>query len=343
MQNELIEQFTQYNKKELYQWLIVSMIHPLNQKFGIRYELLIHTLIAISEDKFSNKILTKKAFEEIISWFEKEYSNNFIMMEDFETFKQIKLIPLFLDGKKYHFFYGSIERPYEFLKQFNEIIFSIDVEELNNIKSEFLFSLQRQTDILTEITRDNEAQFETTSMYIPTFDFFYKYKLYFEVEKTNLNYLHNSQKLPPLTEVEKMFDFGIDSNISNTNIPKLDIELEDSISFYEMGMNNFNGLFFWGHYIKTIGYFLPHFSSNLSNSISAANATSVNCFIKEPKAPFLPPILLPALSSLANYSTSVSIFIRASLSICYFTQLTQIFERFPVPIIIFQPCPKIHH
>ena len=246
MQNELIEQFTQYNKKELYQWLIISMIHPSNQKFGIRYELLIHTLIAISEDKFSNKILTKEAFEEIISWFEKEYSNNFIMMEDFEPFKQIKLIPLFLDGKKYHFFYGSIERPYESLKQFNEIIFSIDIEELNNIKSEFLFSLQRQTDILTEITSDNEAQFETTSMYIPTLDFFYKYKLYFEVEKTNLNYLHNSQKLPPLTEVEKMFDFGIDSNISNTNIPQLDIddiEIEDSISFYEMGMNNFNGLY----------------------------------------------------------------------------------------------------
>jgi hypothetical protein len=246
LQNELIEQFTQYNKKELYQWLTASMIHPSNQKFGIRYEMLIHTLIAINEDKFSNKILTKKEFEEFISWFEREYSNNFIMMEDFEPFKQTKLIPLFLNGKKYYFFYGSIERPYEALKQFNEIIFSIDIKELNNIKSEFLFSLQRQTDILTELISDNEAQFETTSMYIPTLDFFNKYKLFFEVEKTNINYLHNSQKLPPLTEVEKMYDFGIDSNISNTNTPQLDIddiELEDSISFYEMGLNNFNGLY----------------------------------------------------------------------------------------------------
>jgi len=246
LQNELIEQFIKYNKKELYQWLSISMIHPSNQKFGIRYELLIHTLIAISEDKFSDKILTKEIFEEIISWFEKEYSNNFIMMEDFEPFKQTKLIPLFLDGKKYYFFYGSSERPYEALKQFFEIIFPVNIEELNNIKSEFLFSLQRQTDILTDLVRDNEAQLENTSMYIPSLDFFNKYKLFFEVKRINRNYLHNSKNLPPLTEVEKMFDYGIDSNISNTNIPQLDIddiELEDSLNFYEMGMNNFNGLY----------------------------------------------------------------------------------------------------
>ena len=104
MQNELIEQFTKYNKKEVYQWLIISMVHPSNQKFGIRYELLIHTLIEISEDKFSNKILTREEFEIFISWFEEKYSNNFIMMEDFKPFKQTKLIPLFLDGKKYYFF-----------------------------------------------------------------------------------------------------------------------------------------------------------------------------------------------------------------------------------------------
>jgi len=33
------------------------MIHPSNQIFGIRFELLIHTLLAIDEDKFLNKLL----------------------------------------------------------------------------------------------------------------------------------------------------------------------------------------------------------------------------------------------------------------------------------------------
>ena len=55
MQNELIEQFTRYNKKEFYQWLVVSLAHPSNQKFGIRYELLIHTLISINEEKWGKK------------------------------------------------------------------------------------------------------------------------------------------------------------------------------------------------------------------------------------------------------------------------------------------------
>ena len=214
MQNELIEQFTQYNKKELYQWLIVSMIHPSNQKFGIRYELLIHTLIAITEDKFSNKIFTREDFEEFISWFEKKYSSYFLMMEDFEPFKQTKLIPLFLDGEKYYFFYGSLERPYEALKQFHEIIFSVNIEELNNIKSEFLFSLQRQTDILTKLSSDYDTQSETTSMYVPSLNFFNKYKSFFEVDSINTEYLHNSFKIPPLTKIEKMFDFGIDDGVS---------------------------------------------------------------------------------------------------------------------------------
>lgn len=246
MQNELIEQFTKYNKKEVYQWLIVSMVHPSNQKFGIRYELLIHTLIEISEDKFSNKILTREEFEIFISWFEEKYSNNFIMMEDFKPFKQTKLIPLFLDGKKYYFFYGSLERPYEALKQFHEIVFSVDIEELSKIKSEFLFSLQRQTDILTKLSSDNEAQLETTSMYLPSLEFFNIYKSFFEVYNVGIEHLHNSKKTPPLTEIENMLDIGIDNSVSNSNIPQLeidDIELENSIYFYEMGMNNFNGLY----------------------------------------------------------------------------------------------------
>ncbi len=246
MQNELIEQFTRYNKKEFYQWLVVSLAHPSNQKFGIRYELLIHTLISINEEKFSNKILTREEFEEFISWFEQKYSNHFIMMEDFQPFKQTNLIPLFLDGEKYYFFYGSLERPYEALKQFHEIVFSVNIEELNNIKSEFLFSLQRQTDILTNLSSDYEAQSETTSMYIPSLEFFNKYKSFFEVDSVNIKHLHNSQKTPPLTEIEKMFDFGIDDGVSSSKISQLEIDdtnLKDSIYFYEMGVNNFNGLY----------------------------------------------------------------------------------------------------
>ena len=147
------------------------MIHTSNQKFGIRYELIIHTLLAIDEDKFLNKELTKEKFEEFIFWFEKGYSSHFVMMEDFEPFNQIKLIPLLLDGKKYYFFYGSLERPYESLKQFHDILFSVDISELEGIKYEFLSSLQRQTDILTQLVDDKESEYKTTDMYVPSLEF----------------------------------------------------------------------------------------------------------------------------------------------------------------------------
>lgn len=43
-----------------------------------------------------------------------------------------------------------------------------------------------------------------------------------------------------------MFDFGIDDSVSNAKTPQLetdDTDLKDSIYFYEMGINNFNGLY----------------------------------------------------------------------------------------------------
>ena len=246
LQNELIEQFINYNKKELYQWLITSMIHPSNQLYGMRYELLIHTLLAIDEAKFSNQSINKEEYKKLISWFEEEYSAYFIMMEDFEPFGQLKLIPLLLDREKYYFFYGSLERPYESLKQFHKILFSMEITELENIKDEFLWSLQRQTDILTCLVDDKESKYETKHMYTPTLEFFDKYKSFFEVQDINNQYLHSSCKLSPLTKVEKMFDLGIDKVKDEINIPELnidDIDLDDSFYFYEMGMNNFNGFY----------------------------------------------------------------------------------------------------
>ncbi len=246
MQLELKEQFIKFNKKELYQWLIVSMIHPSNQKFGIRYELLIHTLLGIDENKFLNKSLTKKDFKIFIHWFEKKYSNYFMMMEDFTPFNQLNLIPLLFNGKKYYFFYGSTERPYESLKQFYEIIFSVDIHELNEIKNEFLLTLQRQTDILIELIKDEESKVIVKSMYIPTLDFFDKYKVFFESNNLDKDYLHSSQINQSLIEIEKMYDYGIDSIYDSDDTPildEIDIEIENTSYFYEMSINNFNGLY----------------------------------------------------------------------------------------------------
>lgn len=207
MHNELIKQFSKYNKKELYQWLIVSMIHPSNQKFGIRFELLIYTLLSMNEEQFLNKPLKRKNFESLISWFEKKYSTDFVMMEDFTPFDQRKLIPIFLDGQKYYYFYGPSERPYEFIKQFHEILFDLDNEKTNEIKAEFILSLERQTKILTHLVKNRESCNQSSNIYIPTFKFFKWFKSFFTLESANDNFLHSPN------------------------------------GFYQMGINNFNGTY----------------------------------------------------------------------------------------------------
>lgn len=207
MQYDLIDKFKQFNKKEMYLWLIVSAIHPSNQKFIIRYELLIYTLLSIPEDNFSNKSLSRRKFEHFIQWLEKKYSQSFFLMEDWEPFEQTQLIPIFFEKKRYYFFYGASERPYEAIKQFQEILFTNNTTELEDIKKEFLLSLNFQTEILELIIKDQESNLKTQRMYIPTLKFFNRYFDIFKIKTINKKYLHNTK------------------------------------TDYEMGINNFNGLY----------------------------------------------------------------------------------------------------
>jgi len=130
-----------------------------------------------------------------------------MMMEDWEPFEQTQLIPIFFEKKKYYFFYGASERPYEAIKQFQEILFTKDIEELQNIKREFILSLKLQTDVLTLIVKDDEAQTRVDNMYVPTLKSINRYFNMFKIDVSNKDFLHNNK-----TE-------------------------------YQMGINNFNGLY----------------------------------------------------------------------------------------------------
>jgi len=193
LQKELINKLSKYNKRDLYLWFLVSMIHPSNQKFGIRYEFLIYTLLSIGEDDFINKPLRRKNIEYLISWFQKNFSSQFGIVEDWDSFSQIKLIPIFLDGEKYYFFYGEAERPYEVLKQFHEMLFTINISQLIDIKREFIFSLEAQTNILKNVVNDKESNIEFKLMYTPSIKYFKKFKPFFLLKKINTKYIHNSK------------------------------------------------------------------------------------------------------------------------------------------------------
>ena len=103
MEKKIINQLKQFNKLELYQWLLISNLHPLNAKYIHRYELLIYTLIKIPESEFLNKKLDRNKFKFIVQWFEKKFALSFNTMEDWTPFSQMKLIPLFFEKNKYYF------------------------------------------------------------------------------------------------------------------------------------------------------------------------------------------------------------------------------------------------
>lgn len=203
----LINKFKQYKKYELYKWLVVSALHPSNQKYIIRYEFLVYTLLSIPEQDFLNNRLSRPQFEYLIKWFEKNYAHSFAMMEDWEPFEQAQLIPIFFQKNKYYFFYGASERPYEAIRQFQEILFMNSIEKLNDIKKEFLTSLNIQTHVLNLIIKDDEAQIRTDKMYVPASKNINIYFNIFKIDMANKDFLH----------------------ICDTE--------------YEMGTNNFNGLY----------------------------------------------------------------------------------------------------
>lgn len=207
MINEIINKFKQFSKQEIYKWLLVSIIYPSNQRYIIRYELLIHTLLSINDKDFFNNQLNESKFKNFIEWFEEKYSHYFIMMEDWEPFEQTQLIPIFFENKKYNFYYGALERPYEAIKHFQQILFTEKIIELESTKIEFLLSLEIQTKVLALIIDDPEAKIKNNQMYVPTLKSTNRYFDIFKVNTINKDYLHNFK------------------------------------SKYEMGINNFNGIY----------------------------------------------------------------------------------------------------
>jgi len=207
MKQDIINKLKQYSKQELYKWLLVSSLYPSNQKYILRYELLIHILLSVPESNFLNHTLSRQKFTHIIKWFEKKYSQNFIMMEDWKPFEQTQLIPIFFERKKYYFYYGASERHYESIRHFQEILFSKKIEGLEHIKREFLMSLNLQTKVLELIVKDSESDINIDEMYIPTIKGLNQYFNLFRSDNINENYLHSSQ------------------------------------SDYEMGINNYCGLY----------------------------------------------------------------------------------------------------
>lgn len=168
--------FKRYNLKELFQWIQLISLHPQNQLYQIRFEILICILLSVKQDEFENQSLNR---EDIIDFFnenESLLSRMCFMQEDFEPFPQFKLTPVFITRKKYHFFYGCLEMPHREAKHLIDIYWGIKspTEELIQVQQLIESYFVAQNSLLNSFNIQNEYTNceNIEGVYIPSQSFY---------------------------------------------------------------------------------------------------------------------------------------------------------------------------
>ncbi len=187
MKNDLILKLKEYDQDELFLWTQVVSIHPNNQLYQYRFELLCTIILSIKSDTFKNKTISRDSFQEIINIFNQKYEKDFIMLEDWSPYPIFKSIPLIIDKKEYYFFAGPFENSYEqYQKYIKYFLESSLKEELKQINSKFMDSLSLQTKLIKKISAKEESKKEKDYIYIPSNDFFDDIKQLFITEEDDV-------------------------------------------------------------------------------------------------------------------------------------------------------------
>lgn len=165
-----------YNIKELFLWIQLVSLHPRNQLYQIRFEILIFILLSIEHDEFENRPLKRDDVVYFFSENEAILSGICAMQEDFEPFPQFKLTPVFIRGRKYHFFYGCLEMPHREAKHLIDVYFDIiaDTDELIQVQKLIESYFVAQNSLLSTFIREPEySTFEDDQMvFIPSQGFY---------------------------------------------------------------------------------------------------------------------------------------------------------------------------
>jgi hypothetical protein len=180
-----------YNPRELLLWIQTIAVHPANMRFQIRFELLLGILFSIPPEKFKGNTLAREDVENLIQDFGKDFSRHLLPVEDYQPFDQLKLIPYFFKKRKYCFFYGALERPYEFLGLFGSLYLAnnngTDCNELSLLESLFVMSLEFQNHLLEKLSHNEEAKIGSEHVYVPTREFFDEVSPFFEIDSHHMD------------------------------------------------------------------------------------------------------------------------------------------------------------
>ena len=185
-----------YNKSKLIKWIQICSIHPTNQLYQGRFELLLAISLSIKEKEFEKKTLDYDAFRRFIKEF--EIKSNRFFIEDFIPYSQLNLIPYFIDGIKYYFFYGHLENAYESLRILDKVFLfdsSEKIPELDLIKNIFLRLLKIDTEILLKLNFNPESHTKSKdNIFAPSEDYFQSLITLFDVKSSEISTTNHFQE-----------------------------------------------------------------------------------------------------------------------------------------------------
>ncbi len=149
---KIYSKLSSYSFEKLYIWLAATAIHPNNQLFSIRFEIIFACLLSIPPEKFENRKLNYQDFCNLLREFDITVSPFTVFLEDFKPFYQLKKIPLFTPESKYYFFYGSYEQPYLIWNHVIEIIYPV----LSKLNHPLALTIKTSLDFQTQLIGDME-------------------------------------------------------------------------------------------------------------------------------------------------------------------------------------------
>lgn len=183
--NKLIDRIKPFEPKLFFEWLSVISLHPSNQMNLLRFELIMSAFLSIEKEEFLDQKASRVDISNFFQEINQDFESLFLQIEDYSPFDQNKLIPLFINGSKYYFSYGLIENPYTRVKVLANIITDLDnglTNELDDLKKQFIQSLEVQTNILSEITKDAENKEKSDNIYIPSQEYLDKHLKHLEIK-----------------------------------------------------------------------------------------------------------------------------------------------------------------
>jgi len=187
---------SKYNKSELIKWIQVCSIHPSNQIYQGRFELLLGIALSVRDKDYKRDKIEFDKFKSFIKEFKTNTDRFFI--EDFIPYNQLNLIPYFIDGSKFFFFYGLSENAYELLRVLERVYlfdFSEKIPELDLIKKIFITLLKIDTEILLKLNANPEShKTSDDSIFIPSEDYFHSFITLFDVKTSELLTPHYFQE-----------------------------------------------------------------------------------------------------------------------------------------------------